>query len=139
MPVHHETLVFQTKPGCDIHEITSKIQAVVGSSGLTEGIACIHVPGSTSSISTIEYEPGAVGDLADAVNWLIPPNARYGHEEAWHDGNGHSHVAAALMGPSRAIPFQKGQLILGTWQQLILIDFDNKPRNRKVVVQLVGE
>ena len=95
--------------------------------------------GSTGAIGTIEFEPGLQHDLPEVLDRLIPPSREYGHEQAWHDGNGHSHLRAALLGPSLTIPFVDGTLLLGTWQQIVLVDFDNRRRRRKLIVQLAGE
>ncbi len=119
-------------------DITSDAQDVVAHSGLTEGQCCLFVPGATGALTTIEYEPGLKQDFPEAMERLVPRDMRYLHDDTWHDGNGHSHVRASLLGPSLVVPFEGGRLTLGTWQQIILVDFDNKPRQRHVVVQLLG-
>jgi secondary thiamine-phosphate synthase enzyme len=106
---------------------------------LTSGTATVFCPSATSALTTIEYEGGALSDLRRLFDEIIPSNREYAHNERWHDGNGHSHVRAALLGPSLTIPFVDGQLTLGTWQQVIYVDFDNRPRQRKLVLQLMGE
>ncbi len=125
--------------GPDIMDITHDVQAAVKESGVQTGIASCMVVGSTGSITTIEYEPGVVEDLKDAVNRLAPPDIVYKHELAWHDGNGHSHVQAALLGPSITVPIRKGSLVLGTWQQIVVCNHDNKARRRRIEVTVIGE
>jgi secondary thiamine-phosphate synthase enzyme len=123
----------------EIIDITSKVQSILNESQFKEGNALIFVPGATAGITTIEYEAGLLKDYPEFLERIIPTNDEYHHDEAWHDGNGHSHVRAALQGASFTVPFMEGQLVLGTWQQIILIDFDNRPRKRKIVVQLIGK
>ena len=123
----------------DMHDLTGDVQALVDRHSLREGQALIFVPGSTAGLTTIEFEPGLLKDLPAAFERLAPRGLRYHHEDTWHDGNGHSHVRASLLGPSLAVPFAKGRLLTGTWQQIVLVDFDNRPRRRDVVVQLSGE
>jgi len=125
--------------GMDIFDITADLSALLSESGLKEGVATVFVPGSTGAVTTVEHEPGLVHDLHAFFERIIPRDMDYGHEQMWHDGNGHSHVRASLLGPSLSVPFKDGGLVLGTWQQVILIDFDNKPRTRKVVVNFMGE
>ncbi len=125
--------------GPDIKDITYDVQAAVKESGIQTGIASCMVVGSTGSITTIEYEPGVIEDLKDAFNRLAPPHMEYKHELAWHDGNGHSHVQAALLGPSITVPIRKGNLVLGTWQQIVVCNHDNKARRRLVEVTIIGE
>ena len=120
----------------DILDITPQVRQVCASAKVDEGVAHLFVVGSTAALSTIEYEPGAVADLKDALERIAPMDAVYQHNEAWHDGNGYAHLRAALMKPSLSIPIEGGDLLLGTWQQVILIDFDNRPRKRTVVVQV---
>ncbi len=126
------------KKGIDIKDITDIVRKAVKESGVLTGTVNITSIGSTGSITTIEYEPGAIADLKRAINDLAPPGAHYEHEMAWHDGNGHSHVQAALLGPSEVIPIRNGQLLLGTWQQIIIINHDIKPRKRKISVTIIG-
>jgi secondary thiamine-phosphate synthase enzyme len=123
----------------DIHDITDSIAMVIFQSGLKSGTVTVFCPSSTSALTTIEYESGAVSDLNRLFDEIVPQNREYAHNARWHDGNGHSHVRAALLGPSLTIPFVEGQLTLGTWQQVIFVDFDNKPRNRNLVLQMIGE
>ena len=139
MPVKTDAISINTKGNTDVHDITDQIANVISNSGLKDGTATIFCPSSTSGLTTIEYESGALSDLRRLFDEIIPVNREYAHNERWHDGNGHSHVRAALLGPSITIPFVDGQMTLGTWQQVIYIDFDNRPRQRKLVVQLIGE
>jgi len=139
MPVVTKTLSFQTKGNDDIIDITLKVQDVLSASGLTNGIVTVFVPGSTASVTTIEYEPGLLRDFPRAMEKLAPKEAHYDHDARWGDGNGHSHVRASTIGPSLVVPFENGRLMLGTWQQIVFIDFDNRPRARNVIVQMIGE
>ena len=120
----------------DIVDITSQISRACEDGSVTNGVASVFVVGSTAAVSTIEYEPGAVADLKAALDRIAPMDATYQHNEAWHDGNGYAHLRAALMKPSLSIPIVAGRLTLGTWQQVILLDFDNRPRERTIHVQL---
>jgi secondary thiamine-phosphate synthase enzyme len=124
--------------GPDLQDITESLESLVHDSAITDGHLSAFVVGSTGSITTIEHEPGVVQDLKDALNRLAPPGIRYAHEEAWHDGNGHSHVQAAMLGPSLSIPIRSGRLRLGTWQQVVVVNHDNSPRQRVVEVTLIG-
>ncbi|EIM63208.1 secondary thiamine-phosphate synthase enzyme YjbQ [Desulfobacter postgatei] len=124
--------------GPDIQDITPDLQTWVKDTGIKTGNLEVFIKGSTGSVSTIEYEPGVVTDLKRAINSLAPPGLEYAHEQAWHDGNGHSHVQAALLGPSVSIPVRDGNLTLGTWQQVVVINHDNGPRKRTVLLTLVG-
>jgi secondary thiamine-phosphate synthase enzyme len=128
-----------TQGNADIRDITDQLSSAIAKSRLTSGIATVFCPSSTSALTTIEYESGALSDLRQLFDEIVPSNREYAHNERWHDGNGHSHVRAALLGPSLTIPFVDGQMTLGTWQQIIYLDFDNRPRQRKLVVQLIGE
>jgi len=139
MPVKNFSLSLSTRGDADIHDITAQVASLISKSGLTSGTATIFCPSSTSALTTIEYEGGALSDLRRLFEEIVPTDREYAHNERWHDGNGHSHVRAALLGPSLTIPFVEGQLTLGTWQQVIYLDFDNRPRQRKLVVQLIGE
>lgn len=124
--------------GPDIVDITAELEACIRKSGIVTGTLSATMVGSTGSLTTIEYEPGVVADLKAAINRLAPPDLAYAHELAWHDGNGHSHVQAALMGPSIALPVRKGTLRLGTWQQVVAVNHDNRPRRRSVEVTMIG-
>jgi len=139
MTVKTISISLRTQGNADIHDITDLVANAVSKSELAAGIATIFCPSSTSALTTIEYESGALSDLRRLFEEVIPQDREYAHNERWHDGNGHSHVRAALLGPSLTIPFVEGQLTLGTWQQVIYVDFDNRPRQRKLVIQLIGE
>jgi secondary thiamine-phosphate synthase enzyme len=134
-----ERLTLETRGDDDIQDITSAVQALVDRHALRHGQVLVFVPGSTAGLTTIEFEPGLLKDLPAAFERLAPRHLRYHHEDAWHDGNGHSHVRASLLGPSLAVPVEAGKLVLGTWQQIVLVDFDNRARRREVVIQLWGE
>ncbi len=121
----------------DILNITEKVEKAVQESGVQEGIVLIFVPGSTAGITTIEYEPGVIEDLKNVFEKIAPKNGDYKHEEAWHDGNGFSHVRAAILGPSLTLPIENGKMLLGSWQQIVLVDFDNKPRKRQIIIKVV--
>lgn len=123
----------------DTHDLTDRITTVVRTSGMHNGLVTVFVPGSTAGITTIEFENGVVGDLKKAIDRLVPRDIHYDHDRRWGDGNGFSHVRAALVGPSLSIPVHNGDMQLGTWQQIVLIDFDNRPRKRDVIVQIIGE
>lgn len=123
----------------DIIDITGELEQFVRESGIEQGYVAAFVPGSTAGLTTIEFEGGVVNDLRKAIERLIPRNVSYDHDARWGDGNGYSHVRAAMMGPSLYVPVINGQMTLGTWQQAVLCDFDNRPRTRKVIVQVCGE
>ena len=123
----------------EMHDLTTDLQEVVAESGVTRGIASLCNIGSTAALGTIEFEPGLEEDLPALLDRLIPPDRNYGHERAWHDGNGHSHLQATLLGPSLTVPIQDGRLLLGTWQQVFLIECDVRPRQRTVMVTIIGE
>ena len=123
----------------DTIDITDRISELIRKSGLKSGLMTVFTPSATSAITTIEYEPGCVSDLKRLFDEIVPINRDYLHNLKWGDGNGHSHIRAALLKASLSIPFENGRLFLGTWQNIIVVDFDNKPRNRKLVVQLMGE
>jgi secondary thiamine-phosphate synthase enzyme len=139
MTVKTLSLSLNTNGNADIRDITDQVARQVRQSGLHHGTVTIFCPSSTSGLTTIEYESGALSDLRRLFDEVIPPTREYAHNERWHDGNGHSHLRAALLGPSLTIPFVDGQLTLGTWQQIIYVDFDNRPRQRRLVLQLIGE
>jgi secondary thiamine-phosphate synthase enzyme len=136
--VYCESLEVSTNVGPDIVDITDRLSLMVERAGIEDGSLHASVIGSTGSLTTIEYEPGVVEDLKRAITRLAPPDLAYEHEKAWHDGNGHSHVQAALLGPSIVIPVRGAALTLGTWQQVVVINHDNRPRQRRVAVTLVG-
>lgn len=140
MTATSQTIVCDTQGNDHILDLTSDLLAVVDQSGIETGQATAMVVGSTAALSTLEYEPGLVTqDIAAALERIAPRDGPYLHEETWHDDNGHSHVRATLIGPSLALPIVNGTLPLGTWQQVVLIDFDTRPRERRVVVALVGD
>jgi secondary thiamine-phosphate synthase enzyme len=139
MTVKTISISLSTRGNADIHDITDQIANAVSKSGLKDGTVTVFCPSSTSGLTTIEYESGALSDLRRLFDEIVPQNREYAHNARWHDGNGHSHVRAALLGPSITIPFVNGGLTLGTWQQVIYVDFDNRPRQRQLVVQIIGE
>lgn len=130
--------VIETKGFTDVLDITPQVERAVSASGVQSGIVLAFTPGSTAGLTTIEYEPGAVADLKDAVARIAPEGIAYAHDARWGDGNGFSHVRAALLGPSLSLPVRGGAVVTGTWQQVVLVDFDNRPRSRRVEVQVLG-
>jgi len=139
MKLVKKEIKFTTRGNADIVEITGKVSDLVRESGFSEGIICLFVPGATAGITTIELEQGLVKDFREMIARLIPANAGYSHNVSHMDGNAHSHLAASLIGPSLTIPFEKGGPVLGAWQQIIVVDFDNRPRDRKIIVKIIGE
>lgn len=139
MTVKTGSIKLSTQGHADILDITDQVAGIVMESGLRDGIVTVFTPSSTSALSTIEYESGALSDLQRLYDEIIDPNRHYDHNARWGDGNGHSHVRAALQGASFTVPFVNGRLRLGTWQQIVFIDFDNRPRDRELVVQMLGE
>ncbi len=133
------TFQIQTTHEIDVLDITEQVLGSVGASRVKQGQACVFVGGSTGSVTTIEFEPGVVNDLKRTLKEIAPPERQYEHDNAWGDGNGYSHVLAALLGPSRVFPIENGRVPLGTWQQIVLVDLDNKARSRRVMVQCFGE
>ena len=131
-------LEFDTRSG-DLLDITGKVQSAVQGSQLVSGIATVFVPGATGAVTTVECEPGLVQDMRDTLNRLVPKEIDYAHNLRWQDGNGHSHIRAALIGPGLTVPFADRRLMLGTWQQIVFLELDNRPRRRKVIVQIMGE
>lgn len=131
-------LEFDLKIGMDMVDISSNLAQMVQQAGIRDGTLSATMIGSTGSLTTIEYEPGVVADLKQAINRMAPPGDEYEHEKTWHDGNGHSHVQAAIMGPSIQIPIRKGQLQTGTWQQVIAINHDNRSRRRTIEITIIG-
>ncbi|MGC8832018.1 MAG: secondary thiamine-phosphate synthase enzyme YjbQ [Thermoproteota archaeon] len=129
----------KTRGELDIVDITGEIEKIVSKTGVKNGIANVFVPGSTGAVTTIEYEPGLLKDFPNALERLAPRSAEYEHEKAWHDGNGHSHVRASIIGPSITIPIKDGALRLGTWQQVVFVELDVRPRSRRLVVTCIGE
>jgi secondary thiamine-phosphate synthase enzyme len=122
-----------------MHDITEHVAKVIEQSGIKTGIAQVFCVGSTAAVGTVEFEPGLERDLPEMLDRLIPPSRDYGHEQAWHDGNGHSHLQATLLGPSISIPVADGRLVLGTWQQIFHLECDVRPRRRTVVITVMGE
>lgn len=135
----NEDISINSKGHSDIIDITHQVKEKVSSSGLKNGSVLVFVPGATGSVTTMEYEPGLIADMQAALERLAPRKLEYDHNLKWGDGNGHSHIRASLLGPSLVVPFMDGQLILGTWQQIIFIDMDNRPRSRELVMQITGE
>ncbi len=123
----------------DIIDITEQISNVIKESTIGNGIVAVFVSGSTAAITTIEYEPGLGHDFPEMLSRIIPKHIQYKHDDTWHDGNGHSHVRASLIGPSLIVPIIDGNLTLGTWQQIVLLEMDTRPRNRNVILQIMGE
>jgi len=136
--VHQERIDLSTKGNGDMHDLTDKVNAIVRQSGIQTGMVHIFNIGSTASIGTIEFEPGLQRDLPELLNRLIPPSRDYGHEQTWHDGNGHSHLQATWLGPSLTVPVRNGRIEVGTWQQIFHLECDIKPRKRDVVVTIYG-
>lgn len=139
MPAYRDKVKIKTNGFCSIHDITSDVAAIVEKSGLNQGICTAAVTGSTAAISTVEYEPGLLKDIPRLLEKIIPSNVPYEHDKTWGDGNGFSHLRSFLIKTSLTVPFDSGRLDLGTWQQIILVDFDNRSRSRELTVQLVGE
>jgi secondary thiamine-phosphate synthase enzyme len=137
--VSTKIIKIQSKGENDMIDLTEKISNLVAKSGITNGNATIFVSGSTGSVTTIEFEPGLIHDFPEMLKRIAPKNLDYGHEKMWHDGNGHSHVKASLLGPSLTIPFIDSQLCLGTWQQIIFLELDTRSRNRDLILQVIGE
>ena len=129
----------QTKGQCDIIDITPQVEQQVAETNINSGTATLFVNGSTAGVTTIEFEPGLISDFKGMWERNVPQNISYDHDRRWGDGNGYSHVRASLLGASLAVPFNDKRLTLGTWQQIVLVDFDNRPRSRQVIVQVMGE
>jgi len=139
MAVITDSIQISTKGFTDIIDITAEVAGCVERSGMKSGTATVFISGSTAGVTTIEYEPGLLQDLPEALDKIAPMDRSYHHDAAWGDGNGFSHVRAALVGCSLTVPFTDGRLLLGTWQQIVVLDFDNRSRSRRVVVQTMGE
>ncbi len=137
--IFSETISISTKGFSDIIDLTDHVGAVLKRSKIENGLVTVFCPGSTGAVTTIEYESGVLSDLQRTIEKVIPSNIPYDHDRRWGDGNGFSHVRAALMKPSLSVPLIKGRLSLGTWQQIVFIDFDNRSRNRNILVHIVGE
>jgi secondary thiamine-phosphate synthase enzyme len=138
MMIHLSEIHLETTDQTDIVDITGQAREKVLQSGIEDGSMLVFIGGSTAAVTTIEYESGAVNDLGRAIDRIAPRNMAYEHDQRWGDGNGYAHVRAALLGPSLMVPIRHGRLLLGTWQQIVVIDFDNRPRKRRVVVQIMG-
>lgn len=136
MPVYNNEIYIQTTGRTDIIDITAHVSDEIVQSGVQNGVVTLFVPGSTGALSTIEFESGVINDLKKAIDNIAPEDIYYEHNERWGDGNGYSHVRAALLGPSLHIPIIAEKMTLGTWQQIVLLDFDNRPRNRRIIVQV---
>ena len=139
MSTYHNRISFQTQGDCDIIDITQKIDALVKESKFSTGICTVFCSGSTGALTTIEYENGLLRDFPDAMERIAPKNIEYAHDKRWGDGNGHSHIRASIVGPSLTIPFVNRNLTLGTWQQIIFVDYDNRPRSRNLEIVIIGE
>ncbi len=137
--VHQEQISIQTTGHGHMTDITEQVGRVVAGSGVKTGVAQVFALGSTAAVSVVEFEPGLERDVPEMFDRLMPPSRQYGHEQAWHDGNGHSHLQATLLGPSLAVPVSDGRLVLGTWQQVFHLECDIRPRQRTIVVTVLGE
>jgi secondary thiamine-phosphate synthase enzyme len=136
--VHSGELRFSTSGDGDVIDLTDGVTSVVRQSGVGEGVVSVFVPGSTAAVTAMEFEPGGIRDLREALDRLIPRDGDYEHNRLNHDTNSHAHIRAAIVGPSETLPLHDGQLVKGTWQQLVLVDFDDRPRERTVLVQVVS-
>ena len=139
MEIETHSIGVSTNGNCDIIDITDSISNLIAKNNFDEGNVIVFAGGSTAGISTIEYEPGLLKDYPKFFERIAPVNINYEHDNTWHDGNGHSHVRAAIQGASLTVPFSKGRMLLGTWQQIIFIDFDNRSRRREITVQITGK
>jgi secondary thiamine-phosphate synthase enzyme len=136
MPIYSNEILVQTTGRTDVIDLTPEISAEISNSSAEDGVVTLFVPGSTAALTTIEFESGVINDLKKAIEGIAPEDIYYEHNERWGDGNGYSHVRAALIGPSLQVPIISGRMTLGTWQQIVLLDFDNQPRNRRIIVQI---
>jgi len=139
MTISTRSIKIHSKEENDMIDLTEQISDFVKNSGISNGVVTVFVSGSTGSVTTIEYEPGLIKDFPEMLDRIAPRNLDYGHEQMWHDGNGHSHVKASLMGPSLTIPFIEGELCLGTWQQIVFLELDTRSRTRNLISQIIGE
>jgi secondary thiamine-phosphate synthase enzyme len=139
MPVRHLELKVSTRGNGDIHDLTDGVVKSLDTVGISDGTVTVFVPGSTAAVTTVEYEPGLLKDVPAAMERFAPRDIHYEHDDTWHDGNGYAHVRASAIGPSLTVPLKAGKLVLGTWQQIVLIDFDNRSRERRVTVTVMGE
>jgi secondary thiamine-phosphate synthase enzyme len=136
---HQQRISVATKGHGDMHDLTAEVEAIVGASGIRTGTVNVFNIGSTAAVGTIEFEPGLERDLPEMLDKVIPPSRHYGHEQAWHDGNGHSHLQSTLLGPSLTVPVAGGKLVLGTWQQIFHLECDVRARRREVVITVYGD
>lgn len=139
MKIINEKIELKTKGNGDLANITDKVSGLVASSGVKNGQVTIFVVGSTAAITTFEYEPGLIKDVKELCDKLIPQKTHYNHDDTWGDANGFSHLRATLFGPSLVVPIDDKKVVLGTWQQVVLAEFDNRPRNREIIIQIIGE
>ncbi len=139
MTVITKELSLWSKGDTDIIDITTNIQGELVDIKFNDGVVTVFIPGSTAGVTTIEHEPGLISDFKNMINRLVPQNVNYAHDMRWHDGNGHSHIRASIIGPSLSVPFNNKKLLLGSWQQIVIIDFDNHPRSRKIILQIIGD
>ena len=139
MQVKTERIHLTSRREGDILDITDQVEGAVRGTGIRNGVATVFVPGATGAITTIEYEPGLIHDFPAMLERVAPRGISYEHEKRWHDGNGHSHVRASLVGPSLTVPFTEGSLTLGTWQQIVFVEMDRRGRSREIVLQVLGE
>ena len=137
--VFQQEITLHTRGHRTMHDLTEQVGRIVGDSGVRTGLAHVFTVGSTAAVGTLEYEPGLQRDLPELLDRLIPPSTAYGHEQAWHDGNGHSHLQATLLGPSLTVPVRGGRLVFGTWQQIFHLECDVRPRERTLVLTVLGE
>ncbi len=139
MPVESRSFTFSTEADTDIVDVTGDVASLIDEGAISDGIVTVFVPGSTGAMTTLEFEPGLVQDVSNYFERTVPKDDHYYHEERWHDQNGHSHVRASLVGPSVTIPFRDKRLMLGTWQQIVFLDFDVRARERELIVHIIGE
>jgi secondary thiamine-phosphate synthase enzyme len=139
MDIETHSIQVETRGNCDIIDITNAVSNLISNHNFVEGNVLVFAGGSTAGITTIEYEPGLLKDYPKFFDRIAPVNLNYDHDNTWHDGNGHSHIRAAIQGASLTVPFSKGRLLLGTWQQIIFVDFDNRSRRRDITVQITGK
>jgi secondary thiamine-phosphate synthase enzyme len=137
--VKTEEIKFNSKGYCHLVDITGQVSDKILSSGINSGTVTIFTPSATTGLTTIEYEPGLLQDMPEFMEKILPSDVSYKHDETWHDGNGFSHMRAALIGPDITVPFKDGQMTLGTWQQIVFLDFDNRNRSRRLILQIMGE
>lgn len=137
--IHADSIQLSTRGHADMHDLTSEVERIVREAGVEDGMVTVFTPSSTSALTTIEYENGALEDLRESLDEIAPPDRDYKHNLRWGDGNGHAHLRAALLGPSLCVPIISGCLTLGTWQQILFIDFDVRSRQRSIIVQVIGE